>query len=263
MLSMHTRRGVRGAMAGLLLVGAAMASVCGASPMGPEVPSARDAARLEGALPNELDRRLIGEVAQEVRRTGPGVTPSVLGIDDAFLDAGSFVHQQHLRDQLREPQREDISNRGPSPARPNAARNVDPGTDIFKDAMNSALKATREAFFEGGDTAYFSLAGIDLTVTLKGDRRGISINSYELLASNQYGGQGSDVLAEATAGTAERTPGSASSESQVRQYTPHTGDTLSLADIRRFFYEPMTIAALLVVFGVWVVFTMASSRARG
>src|SRR5688572_26629668 len=102
MRSMHTRRGGRGAMAGLLLVGAAMASMGQAAPMGPESPSVRDAAHLEGAAPNNLDRRLVGEVAQEVRRTSPGVAPSVLGIDDAFLDTRNLVHNEQLRERLRE-----------------------------------------------------------------------------------------------------------------------------------------------------------------
>ena len=254
---MHTRRGGRGAMAGSLLVGATMVSLCHATPLGPEASSARDVAHLEGTVSNDLDRRLVGEVAQEVRRTGSGVT-SRPGIDNALLDTRSLAHNEQLRERL------DISNRLASPGRPNTVRNVDASApDIFREAMNSALRATQEAFFEGGDAAFFSVAGMDLTVMLKGDRRGVSINGYELLASNQYGGQGSDVFVRAAAETTETTIGRARPELTVRQYADESSDQRLFAEIRRFFSDPINLGAILVILGVWVVFSMASSRARG
>ena len=259
MRTMHMRRGGRGAMAGWLLVGATMVSVCQATPLAPEATSARDAVHLEGTLSNDLDRRLVGEVAQEVLRTGSGVTPSGLGIDNAFLDTRSLAHDEQLRERLRD----DTSNRMAWPGRPNTVRNGDASApDIFRDALNSALRATQDAFFEGGDAAFFSVAGMDLTVMLKGDRRGVTINGYELLASNQYGGQGSDGFVRAAAET-ETTIGRARPELTVRQYADDSSDQRLFAEIRRFFSDPINLGAILVILGVWVVFSMASSRARG
>jgi hypothetical protein len=239
-------------MAGLLLGGAPLPLASQAAPLDPDAPLAvREAPHLEGSAAYDADRGLsvIGEAAQEVRRTGPGVKPSVLGIDEAFLNEGSLLHNEQLRDEISLPW---TGRSGP-------VRNADIGPhDLFKETIHGALRATRDALFEGGDTASFSVAGIDLSVTLRGDRRGVSVNGYDLLASNQYASPGSDVLPQAAAAV------SAQSETTVRQFHAEAlSDRIGIEDVRRFFSDPVTIVVALAVLGIWIVLAAASSRARG
>jgi len=237
-------------MTGLLLVGVAVSLASQATPIGSETSSPRDAARLESGV-HHPDRQVVGEVAQEMQRSGSGVTPSVLGIDNAFVASGSMLHNEQLRDE--------VSNRLRWTGRVSSVRHVDSGgPDIFKDTINSALRTTLDAFLEGGDTANFSLAGIDLNLTLRGDRRGISINGYELLAANQ---QGDDLLRWTSSDTIERKQSSAHPDMLVRQYADDGNDTIfSLAEIRKLVSDPMMIAGMLVLLGAWLVLSMVSRR---
>lgn len=249
---MGKQEGVRCATTGLLLAAGAMAVASWASPISPGPPaSLRDVPHLESGAPNDSDNRLapVLDAAREVRRAGPGISPALLGIDEGFLEQGNLLHIE-LREQL--------------PlwsGRPGPNRNFDGGggSDIFREALSSALRATRDAVFDGGDTANFSLAGIDLSVTLRGDRRGIFVNGYEVAGTDQY------AAPEARASRAEeRTISHASQEIAVRQYrTDQVSDKITLSDIRKFASDPMTIVGVLAVLGIWVVVAAASSRARG
>jgi hypothetical protein len=239
--------GVQCANTGLLLAAGAMAFGSWASPIIPERASSwRDALRLESTAANDFDKRLtpVSEATQEVRRTGPGISPSLLGIDEDVLNQGSLLHSE-LRDQG--------SGQILWAGRPGSARNLDSGTpDMFKDVMNSALKATRDALFEGSDTAYFSLGGVDLSVTLRGNRRAVYINGYDVLEQ------------EATVSKAAETPMSqAPQEIAIRNYTVDQVAANILADIRKIVTDPMAIVGAVALLGIWAVLAIASSRARG
>jgi len=249
---MNKGRGIAWAIAGSWLAATCTAV---ALPLAPE-PAAREKPRTEVILSNDAesaDKRsaVIREVAQEVRRTGPGIAPS-LGIDDGFLNQGNLL-QTELREQgvgagMDHWARQ--KGRGPGP---------DAGPDIFRETIDSALRATRDAFFEGGDTANFSLAGIELSVTLRGERRGLSVNGYDLLASNQQVVIGGDVLQPASMKTITGVP----QETPIVLSRGGEGDgKITLADVRKFFLQPFTIAGMIGLLGVWVVFAMAVSRAR-
>lgn len=239
--------GVRCANTGLLLAAGAMAFGCWASPISPErASSLRDAPRLESTAANDFDKRLtpVSEATQEVRRTGPGISPSLLGIEEDVLSQGSLLHSE-LRDQG--------SDQILWAGRPGSARNFDSGTaDVFKDVVNSALKATRDALFEGSETAYFSLGVVDLSVTLRGNRRAVYINGYDVLEP------------EATVSKAAETPmGQAPQEIAVRQYNVDQAAAMILADIRKVVTDPIAIVGAVAFLGIWAVLAIASSRARG
>jgi hypothetical protein len=196
-------------------------------------------------------RLAILEAAQEVRRDGAAVSPAVLGFDDGFLNQGSLLHNLLLRDQA------DL--RTSWATRPGPVKSLDGGTDLFRDAVDSALRATRDAFFDGGDTANFSLGGVDVSVTLRGDRRMVSVNGYDILGTSQYIVQGSDVvLPEVTTGS--RTVNSR--EMAVAQDDSGHDGKITLADVRRFVFHPRTIVAMLAFLGFSLVLAMASSKAR-
>jgi hypothetical protein len=257
MHSMDKRRRAHWAITGWLLIGAAVPFASQAEPISPESSSSlREALRLEAS--NDFDRRLtvVGEATREVRRTGPAIAPSLLGVDEGALNEGSPLHNTQLQEQ--------ISDRASWNSRSGLGRNIDTGPDLLRETVNNALKATRDAFFDGGDTANFSLAGIDLSVTLRADRRGVSVNGYDILASNQNVAQDSDVLLQMNASAAEKTITGAPRETAFRKYGE--SDTIKLADIRKWVFdlvsEPITIVVILGFLGIWVVLAMASSRVQ-
>lgn len=229
-------------MTGLLLAAGAATSGAWASPINQE--PQRDVPRLEGAAASDFVTRLtpVWEATQEVRRAGPRVSPSLQGIDDEVLTQGSLLHSEV---------REQDVDQSLWANRLGSVRNVNGSPDIFGEAISTALRATRDAFFEGGDTASFSLAGVELSVTLRGDRRGVSLNGYDIVGTNPFTAQ------EAAAyKTAEPAMNQAPQEMAVRQVDDD--GLLTLADVRRFVTDPMAIMVVLALLGMWVVLAIAS-----
>src|SRR5262245_41164886 len=84
----HVRPAVIGLLVGMLPIGA------------PAEPIVRDILgdmRWEESVTltdSEDSLSVVGDVVQEVRRTGPGVLPSLIGIDDGFLTNGALLHSE-------------------------------------------------------------------------------------------------------------------------------------------------------------------------
>ena len=193
---------------------------------------------------------VVRDALQEVRRTGIGISAPLRGIEGGDqLGDGSLLHSE-----LREMEGLQRS------ARTTPSRNPDGGPDIFRDVVDDALKATREAFFDGTDTANFELAGVELSVTLTADRRALSIGGFELSGSNPETDQAREASPILVA---------AAGDSTNVVMRPVLNDTESpsveniLASVRKFVTHPMTIMAAIVLAGIWLVFLVAeSSRSR-
>ena len=209
--------------------------------------------RLEGISIYELEPRpgTGSEAVREALRAGrPSMTPSLAGIDDGFLSNGNLLNSEVL--ELDVP----FTNPVPAGSRRNPGGNG--GPELFKEAMDAALQTTRDTFFDGGDTASFSLAGIEMNVTLKGEHRGVSINGYDLLGSSQY-----VVPQDETWAPPDAQPLSATSRSAPQEYSTGVNDLITLADIRKLVLHPMTIIGAIVLLGVWVLVVLADVlRAR-
>src|SRR5262245_35161334 len=98
MSGMIERGGARRAI-GLLFV------VIGALPVATSAAPIRDLPHDESSSSwtDTGDRlSIVGVAVQEVRRTGPGVSPGLVGIDDGFLANGNLVHSE-VRQQVNIP----------------------------------------------------------------------------------------------------------------------------------------------------------------
>lgn len=206
-----------------------------------------DALREEKARAAETDLLpVVKDAVQEVRRTGPGMSPAVLGIDDGYLANGSLLHSE-----VREMENLSSSSR--------TVRNPAGGSDIFRDTIDDALKATRDAFFDGADTANLSLAGVDLSLTLSGDRRALSINGFELLGSSPD----ADRVTEAGPLVVATTSSGADGVPGARRVVADADNQNMLTSIRRFVSHPMTIFGTIALVGIWLLLLVAdSSRSR-
>ena len=152
------------ALAGALLIAGALSVSALAAPIvreGPRGPLPGEVVATEGSSTG------VGDALQEVRRTGPGFAPNLFGIDDGFLTNGSLLHSE-LRERILAPNRAGSAG----------------GPDLFRETLDNALRTTRDAFFDSADTASFSLAGVELSVTVRGDRRGLSVAGVELLGAS-------------------------------------------------------------------------------
>ena len=252
MRSMTRALVIRSVMTMMLLVTSALSVAAHAAPIARG--SVRDASQDEDTLEPERQPAIVGDVVQEVRRTGLGVSPSLIGIDDGFLTNGTLLYSE-LRGQ-------DFNILGGS-SRAASVKSADGGSDIFWDILDSALRSTRDALFFDGDTANFSAAGIELSVTLRGDRRGVSINGFDLLPSQDT------LLVNDAWQPVAATPvvvSSSEDEAQVgyqAYQTSREGDVrITLANIRRLFFHPIVIISVIAALGIWVVLIVADASRR-
>jgi hypothetical protein len=142
------------------------------------------------------------------------------------------------------------ANASADPARAPVAGGVRAGTDgkmerasyaqlIFWEAMDGALRMTRDALFDGGDMASFSLAGMEVNLALKG--RSLTVNGHDVfLPADQPAAHSADVAI--TAGPA-MVP--------VASQAAHSGAELSVAKIRELLTHPFAIFLAFVCVAMW------------
>ena len=232
------------ALAGALLIAGALSVSALAAPIvreGPRGPLPGEVVATEGSSTG------VGDALQEVRRTGPGFAPNLFGIDDGFLTNGSLLHSE-LRERILAPNRAGSAG----------------GPDLFRETLDNALRTTRDAFFDSADTASFSLAGVELSVTVRGDRRGLSVAGVELLGASPENGTW-QVPWETT--TAPAIPGAPREGIAVGQRYAGEGEgrpegRTILQEVKKFVSNPMTIVGVIALAGVWLLL-VAAERGRG
>jgi hypothetical protein len=279
--------GGRCAISGSLLVAGAMAFASLASPILPENTSAwtntprndgvvsddysrslrsgkRSTATDQPALPAasihddiRVDRDIPGrpEFAPEMNLRGPGESADLPGIDD-----GAFIQSSLLRNELL---RGFGGTQGARPGAPGSGLNGwnrgSSAPDMLGEAVDNALRMARDAIFDGNDTASFSVFGIELSVTHRGDRPVVSINGDDVLGANPYFAESNEAWQEAAASTAGysgitvgSSPGLAAG-----QYSADGPDRkVSMADIYTFLTNPMMILGTLVALGIWLLLSV-------
>ena len=227
------KKGFRCTVAGWLLASAVQSGAAFASPIIPE--RQRDVARDTGFVLQDTAQPLtaVGDAVREVRRTGPAVTPSLPGIDDGFLGNGGLLHSE-LRDETNAPWTRTSPTKSPN--------------DLLRDTLGNALKETRDAFFDGSDSANFSISGVELGAVLRGDRRSVTVNGYDLLAWK-------DVTQATWQPAATAAPsGQGANDTATAQRHSGSGDGRSmLSELRKLASHPMTVIAVVALAIVWLV----------
>lgn len=240
---MNGGRAVRRALAGALLIAGALSVSALTAPIvreGPRGALPGQAVATEGSITG------LGDALQEVRRTGPGFAPDLLGIDDGFLMNGSLLHSE-LRERILAPHRAGSAG----------------GPDPFSEIMDNALRTTRDAFFDSADTASFSVAGVELSVTVRGDRRSLSVAGLELLGARPENGMW-QVPVETT--SAPTLPGALREGIALGQRYAGEGESRTegssiLLEVKKFVANPMTIVGVIALAGVWLLL-VAAERGR-
>jgi hypothetical protein len=144
-----------------------------------------------------------------------------------------------------------------------APKRAGSGPDPFSEIMDNALRTTREAFFDSADTASFSVAGVELSVTVRGDRRRLSVAGLELLGARPENGPW-QVPVETT--SAPTLPGALREGIALgRRYAgegeSRTEGTSILLEVKKFVSNPMTIVGVIALAGVWLLL-LAAERGR-
>ncbi len=285
---MSSQLGARCAICGSLLVAGTMAFASLASPILPEyTPASPYTARDEGMVSDGYSRSLrseksstatdrpalpAGSIHDEIRADrdipgrpesaletnlrGPGESIDLPGIDDGTLGQSSLLRNELLRGFG--------SANGPRPGPTGSGHSgwnrSGPAPDIFGEAVDNALRMARDAIFDGNDTANFSVAGFEVSVTLRGDRRAVSINGDDVLGANPYVAQSEEAWRDSAAAAASRSEMTAgpSPELAAGQYFAGGPDgKVSLADIYTFVTNPMTILGALAALSIWLLLSVA------
>ena len=137
---------------------------------------------------------------------------------------------------------------------------------MINDVVENTLKLIRDAVFEDGEIVNFSLAGVDVNMTIVGGRGALIVDGFDLWPTIFSGSMNDPARGESATTTKQegvRDPDANLGPAQALATAQGLDDTLTvpvaIAKIRDFLVDPMTIVAALGCLIVWFSFAMSSA----